>query len=361
MFTFKISEQFLTREEREIFSAYLSENGLDTHIWDVFECLFQSGVRNTRPFLLRAYQDDELTGAVILIRCRKYGKALFNHPVLSGTIDLIRIPFYLWIRFGCCMDMMSNPGFIKDPDKSEEVFSAMIDFMRKNFFMTIIMDYSRLASHYPGSSTLPALPHGLIDTRNMSGVEDYSKNFKNIKRKKRVFRNKGGVYSKVDNKLSEDHLTDLKKCFITTSERSVIYLPYQDLYLNTTITTSRTPLKNVFYFVATLNGEFLGYQAAIQTGKRLNALHGAFDRNRKTTYHAYDILFEKMTEYAIENQLELVDVGPIVNYTKEKMVNQTIPMSYFLFSKYKSVQKLYNTVLKITKIQGRQQMKFRKK
>lgn len=360
MFTFEISDQFLSREEQEIFSAYLSENGLDAHIWDVFACLFQSGVRNTQPFLLRAYQDSELSGAVILIRCRKYGKALFNHPVLSDAIDLIGIPVYLWIRFGCCMDMMSNPGFIKYPEKSDEVFSAMIDYMSKNFFITIITDYSHHASMYPGSSTLPALPHGLIDTRNMSGIEDYSNNFKNIKRKKRVFRNKGGVYSKVDKKLNEDRLTDLKKCFITTSERSVFYLPYQELYLRTAITTGRTPLKNVFYFVATLNGEFLGYQAAIMTGKKLNALHGAFDRNRKTTYHAYDILFEKMVEYAIEHHLDIVDFGAVINLTKQKMVNQAIPMSYFLFSKYKLVQKLFNVVLKITKIQGRQQMKFRK-
>ncbi len=359
MFTFEISDRFLSKEEQEIFKDYLTDQGLDAQIWGVFECLFRSGVRNTSPYLLRAYQGSELTGVAILIRCRRYGKALFNHPILSGVTNLFTIPFYLWIKFGCCMDMMSNPGFVKDPERADELFSAMADYMKKEYFMTIITDYSHHAALYPDASILPALPHGLIETSGMSCIEDYNRNFKNIKRKKREFRSKGGAYSEVEHNLEKDQLIDLKKCFVTTSEKSVFYLPYQDLYLNAALTTSGTPLKNVFYFVATLNGEFLGYQAAIKTGKKLNALHGAFDRNRKTTFHAYDILFEKMTEFAIEHGLETVDFGAIVNLTKQKMVNQSIPMSYFLFSKYPLVQKLFNTILKYTKIQGDRQMKFR--
>lgn len=359
MVTFEISDQFLSKEEQEIFGDYLKEKGLDNHIWEVFECLFRSGVKNTKPFLLRASTNSELIGAAILIRCSQYGKALFNSMILSGLINLFPIPFYLWIKFGCCMDMMSNPGFVKDPGRSDEIFSAMAKYLKKRCFMAIIIDYAHHAALYPDASVLPALPHGLIDTSGMTAIEDYNKNFKNMNRKKRVFRNKGGEYEKVDHTLGEEHLSDLEKCFITTSKKSVFYLPYQDLYLNAALTTSITHLKNVFYFMATLNGKFLGYQAAIKTGKRLNALHGAFDRDRKTTFHAYDILFEKMTEYAIENRLDTIDFGAIVNLTKQKMVNQSIPMTYFLLSKYSLVQKLFNTILRFTKIQGNRQMKFR--
>ena len=358
MFTFEISDRFLSEEEQKIFGDYLAHQGLDDHIWGVFECLFRSGVRNNSPYLLRAYQGPELTGAAILIRCRRYGKALFNNPVLSGVINLFAVPFYLWIKFGCCMDMMSNPGFVKDPESADELFSAMAGYLKKKYFLTIITDYSHHAAMYPDASILPALPHGLIETSGMSSIEDYNRNFKNIKRKKRVFKSKGGEYHEVGYKLEKDQLKDLERCFVTTSQKSVFYLPYQDLYLNAALTTSATHLNNVFYFIATLNGEFLGYQAALKTGKKLNALHGAFDRMRKTTFHAYDILFDKMTECAIENGLEHVDFGAIVNQTKQKMVNRSIPMSYFILSKYAVVQRLFNVILKTTKIQGDQQMKF---
>ena len=93
----------------------------------------------------------------------------------------------------------------------------------------------------------------------------------------------------------------------------------------------------------------------------MNALHGAFDRTRKTTYHAYDILFVKMTEFAIEKGLDSVDFGAVINHTKSKMVNKTVEMSYFFYSKYSIVQKAFNLLLKLTKIQGSEQMKFRNK
>jgi hypothetical protein len=107
-----------------------------------------------------------------------------------------------------------------------------------------------------------------------------------------------------------------------------------------------------------LNDEFLGYQAAIQTGTSLNALHGAFDRERKTTFHAYDVLFVEMTRFAIENGLTTIDFGSVLNVTKQRMVNRIIPMSYYMFSKYSSVQWFFLKLLKLTKIQGEEQMKF---
>ena len=123
--------------------------------------------------------------------------------------------------------------------------------------------------------------------------------------------------------------------------------------------TSKTKLENVYYFIAKIDEEIIGYQAALVTGKYLNALHGAFDRNLKTTYHAYDILFVKMTEFALEKGLTIIDFGAVINHTKEKMINKSIEMSYFIYSKYPVVQKAFNVLLKLTKIQGADQMKFR--
>jgi hypothetical protein len=193
----------------------------------------------------------------------------------------------------------------------------------------------------------------------MNSIEDYTKSHKNIKRKLRVFKNKHGAFKNIDRKLNEAELCSLKKCFQSTAENSVFYLPYQDLYLNAALTTSSTKLENVHYFIATLDNEIIGYQAALKTGEHLNALHGAFDRNRKTTYHAYDILFVKMTEFAIEKGITTIDFGAVINYTKEKMINKSKDMSYFIYSKYYIIQKAFAGILKLTKIQGTEQMKFR--
>lgn len=359
MYTFTLTDKFLTKEEQGIFKAYLDHYGIDDYVWEVFSCLFKAGVKHTKPRLLKVYKDGQLYGTAVIIQCKGYGKSLFNNRLLSGVIDFLGIPFFLWIKFGCCMDMISNPGFVKDPKYADEVFSAMADYLKKHSILTIINDYTKHSRLYPKASVLPALPHALIDTSAMTTVQDYQKGYKNIKKKMRVFENKGGAYIRIDHQLSESQIASLKHCFLSTTEQSVFYLPYQDLYLNAALTTSSTHMENVHYFVATLNGDFLGYQAAIKTGRYLNALHGAFDRQRKTTYHAYDILFVKMTEYAIENELKTIDFGAVLNFTKQKMVNKTADMSYFLLSKYSLIQWLFNTLLKSTKVQGYEQMKFR--
>jgi len=359
MYTFELTDKYLTKKEIELFENCLNYYGLDKSIWEVFSCLFNSSVENTKPLLLKAFKENNLSGVAIIIKCKRYGKTLFNNKLLSGIVNILNIPFYLWIKLGCCMDMMSNPGFVKDPEKSDEVFKAMLIYLKENSLLTIINDYSENIGLYESASVLPALPHALIDCSSMTSIQDYTKSHKNIKRKIRVFKNKNGEYKRIDHQLNAEQLNSLKKCFLSTSEKSVFYLPYQKLYLNAALITSSTNLNNVYYFIATIDDEFIGYQAALITGNYMNALHGAFDRQRKTNYHAYDILFVKMTEFALEKGLTTIDFGAVINHTKEKMINASKEMSYFIYSKHDIIQKAFNIFLPLTKIQGAEQMKFR--
>lgn len=358
-FTFQLSDRFLSIEEQSIFEDFLRVKFLEPNIWQVFEKMFNSGLKGTTPLILRAYQGSELVGAAIIIKCSKYGRALFNNNLLSTLMDATTIPFYLWIRFGCCMDMMSNQGFVKHPEMLVEVTREMAEFLRKKHLLTFINDYSENVGFYKKFSCLPSLPHALIDCSELSNLDDYLGKYKNIRRKMKKLQNKGGVFEIVPDRLNQSDIESLKECFLSTAEKSAFYLPYQDLYLNAAINTSEKKLKEVCYFVVRLNGEFIGYQAAIKSGSHLNALHGAFDRRRKSTFHAYDILFAKMTEFALENGLKSIDFGAVLNKTKQRMINKTIDMTYFIGSKYKLLQFIMKAFLKLTKIQGKKQMQYR--
>jgi hypothetical protein len=256
------------------------------------------------------------------------------------------------------MDMMSNPGFVKDPEKSNEIYSAIASFLKSKSILTIINDYSDQTYLYHSALNLPSLPHAIIDTSQMTSIDEYICTHKGIKRKINIFKNNGGRFELAYNVLKEQDIESARKCFISTSEKSIFYLPYQDLYLNSALITSGTQIEKVYYFIMRLNGEFLGYQAAIKTGSCLNALHGAFDRERKTTFHAYDILFVEMTRFAIENGCKTIDFGSVLNETKQRMVNKTKPMSYFILSKYSLTRWFFYRLLKLTKIQGDKQLRF---
>ena len=185
-YTFELTDKFLSVEEQLVFDDYLNVHELDRGIWEVFASLFRSGVKNTQPLLLRIYSDNELFGAIVLTKCSGYGKALFDNKLLAGFMNLFSIPYYQWIKFGCCMDMMSNPGFVKNPELADEVTRAAIQYLKRKGILTIVNDYTSNARLFENASILPALPHGLIDCSGMSSIEDYLNNYKNIKRKFRT-------------------------------------------------------------------------------------------------------------------------------------------------------------------------------
>jgi len=359
MLTFELSERFLTTQETPAFDEYLARHEWDSSIWPVFRCFFEAAVPGTTPLVLRTWEDGTLCGAAIVVRCTHYGRSLFHGSGPARLVDAARMPNYLWIKFGCCMDMMSNPGFVRDPARAEEVHAAMAKHLKRYCFSSLIYDYDDCASLYPGAAVMPTMPHALIDTSGMSSVQDYLAQHKNLRRKLNIFRNHGGTFEVVANRLDEADVVDVRRCFLATAAQSIVYLPYQDLYLSAALLTSSTHLDNVYYFVARLNGEFLGYQAAVATGSHLNALHGAFDRERATTHHAYDVLFVRMVDFAITHGLTSIDFGAVLNITKQRAVNRTIPMSYFLYSKYGIVQWFLDGMLRRTKMQSEEQLKFR--
>ena len=358
MFTFELSQKFLSDGEKILLKPGLALFNLDESVWNVFACLFRSTTRGTTPLVLRVYENKVLYGAAIIIRCRRYGRALFNNRLFAGLMDLFGIPCNIWIKFGCCMDMMSNPGFIADPLRAVELHTAMSRYLRGHTFLTIINDFTRNSPQHIGAEILPALPHASIITKGMASVDDFLKAHKRLKRKGNVFRNNGGTIDVLPGALESRDMESLKRCFLVTADKSAFYLPYQDLYLEAAQTTSSTRLDNVYHFVARLNGEFAGYQAAIKTGACLNALHGAFDRNLRTTHHAYDCLILKMVEFAVNNRLSSMDYGAVVNETKQRLM-QCNGMSYFLGSRWRLVQLVFSIFLRLTKIQGSGQMKYR--
>jgi hypothetical protein len=358
MFTFTLSNNYLSDDERSVLTPGLAHFSIDENIWDVFACLFRSSTKGTTPLVLRVFENRELCGAAIVIKCRRYGKALFNNPLLAGMMDLFGIPCHLWIKFGCCMDTMSNSGFVADPTRADELLTAISAYLRSHTFLTIINDFSGNGLHHAGSVILPALPHARITTREMDGIGDFLTIHKSLKRKPTTFRKNGGTIDIKSGVLPTDDVKSLKRCFRVTAGKSSFYLPYQDLYFNATQTTGSTRLDNVYYFIARLDGKFVGYQAALKTGTCLNALHGAFDRTLRTTHHAYDCLILKMVEFAIENECSSIDYGAVLNETKQRLMEST-EMSYFLGSRWKPVTFAFSNFLKVTKIQGRGQMKYR--
>ncbi len=96
----------------------------------------------------------------------------------------------------------------------------------------------------------------------MSEIGDYVNLHKNVRRKYQIFKKNGGTFHTIHNVLEAQDIETIRECFISTAEKSIFYLPYEDLYLNSALLISSTPIKNIIYFIARLNGEFIGSRAS---------------------------------------------------------------------------------------------------
>ena len=120
MYYCTISHEFFTPEEIALFKPFLEHSSLDECIWPVFSGLFEAGTKNSIPHIVRVYDSKNndvlsLRAATVVIKCKKYGQALFKNPFLAMIADVFCFPFYQWVTVGCCMDMMSSPVFVSDP------------------------------------------------------------------------------------------------------------------------------------------------------------------------------------------------------------------------------------------------------
>ena len=364
MYRCTLSKKFLDPNEIEVLEPCLGHYHIDSRIWPVFSGLFESKTPYTVPQVVRVYEDtgDEdvssLCGATVIVTCKRYGRALYRNALMAAVANRISIPFHQWIAAGCCMDMMSCPVLARKPECAGAVHAAIAGFLGRNSLLAVAYDHSDRAGLYDRACVLPAIPHALIDIGGMTSVTDYTAQHRNIKRKISRFEKVGGTFELIQGQLGAKDIEQLQRCFKETSARSTFYLPYQDLYLDAATHITGKTLNGMYYFVARLNGDFLGYQAALATGSCLNGMHGAFDRARATTYHAYDILFVKMVEFAIERGLTLIDFGGVLNDTKMKMINRSVSMSYFLISRFSVVRLVMATFLKSTGIQDRRLMRY---
>lgn len=354
-YTFDLSERFLSDEEISVFNSYLISKNLETNIWIIYRNFFESKSKLTKALILRAYKEDQFCGAAIILRCKAYSWSLFDSPILCKLLDFSQIPLYLWIRLGYCMDIASNPGFVKEPEEADLIFRSMGEFLRKRNLLTMIYGHKKSGRIFRDAISLTAPAHTFINAYSFNSIDDYLSKFKNLKRKIKIFQNNKGVYN-IIKQLKQEDIYEIEACLEDTAQHSVFHVPYKKLYTDTITNIAQKSYDNICYFVVHANDELIGYQAAIKTGNKLNCLHGAFKRNLKKKYYAYDVLLFKMTEFAIEHNLDLLDFGPLLNKTKARMTNQTEDTSYFIFVKFSFLKSILKWFLGKTKIQRKEQI-----
>ncbi len=347
-----VSSEAATCEERGVFDAALDDLGVDHSVWEVFDRLMGLSARGTMPQAVRAYAGEELAGLAFVIRCRAYGRAVFDTPVFRAPIDLVGLPSFIWIRAGMCAEAAANPGFVARGHDQRAVLAAMLRHLKSTSCGVVVIDTPENAWLHEGGQVYPYVADGVLDLGGFGSVEEFVASHGNVDRKLKEYARKGGCMEVTRGRVPEVMLSRFQACMESTVNRSIVYSPFQGLFPGIVAETCRIDRPEMIHFVTRLKGEVMGYHTFVRAGQGLRMVHGAFDRTLPTTHHAYESLIVRVAEYAIEHGLTRAHFGPVMNETKRRMMNVSHPCALYFHTQYALVQLLFPPIFRRTKMQS---------
>lgn len=352
------SSEPLSITEMEFYKEHLQELGLNENIWDVYQKFLQVSSKYSIPRIVRFNKGKKQLAHFYMMKCLDYGATLSGVRIIKFFVKLFGIPAYSWIRSGVGAENNANPCFYNKLEMKETEPSQLIEILRKKYFMLFILDLISRQDQYTGSLILPYTDDGMVDTREYNTANDYLKQHKNLKKKIRCYNKNGGRIEIEKGKLTHEDQEKVEACVLSTSKKSVFKLPYQDIYPAMCKSSSDIDNTNIIHFTCRSDEEFFGYHSFIQFDNQMRCLNGAFNRTLKSTFHAYENMIFKVVGYAIDNNIQQIYFGPVLNETKKRMMNRFITTRLYVYSKFPFVLKLFAPILKSSRMVNKNVLAF---
>ncbi|MDF9797319.1 hypothetical protein OKW21_002582 [Catalinimonas alkaloidigena] len=327
---FTLDRNLVSPREQMHFTTYLNANQWDETVWLILNGMLETSTAYTIPKVLRGYYDNLLVGVAYIIECRKPAHSFFDNP-LATLINAPQIPIYFWTRNGVMVDSNTNRGFVSDELDLFTFYQQAIAYLNEKYLYGLVLESSveRPAAGYTSS---PLCDCGLVEIDSYTPVELMLAKHKNLRKKKRKFENKGGVISTVRGALDKDTLHKAMQ-FLATLKLQV-QTPYQDNYVNMAYKSGSLEDSNLVHLIATLDGAMVGYHSFVQCQNNLHCLSGAFDRTRKSNYHAYENMILESMHYAQQNKIDTIYYGPVLNPTKASLMSSTEDWEMRFYSRF---------------------------
>jgi hypothetical protein len=329
--SFSLTSDPIIPAEQSVFADDLARLGVNESVWGIFNSVLETSTLYSTPLTLRGYSDGALAGISLIYECKKTGQSFFDPP-LSTLYDMPGLPTFIWLRYGVTVDHFANPGFVAKTMDREQFVEQAITYLLQQYMVGNVVEYA--ASPTRGNAVkFPFADTGLIDVSELASLDDFTSRGKNLKRKLKKFRNKGGEIQLIEGSMPS-FLRDAALNAFETLDYPV-RTPFQDNYLNMANAGMSLDSPDMVHFVALLEGEYVGHQSFCRAGDQIHCQAGAFDRRRKSTYHAYENIIVTSVEYALDQDLWRIDYGPVLNETKAKLMTRFIQCENRTYVRYR--------------------------
>lgn len=325
---FTIGSTPLTSEEVRLFQADLKQLGLDAGAISLLNQMPEISSTYSKPKIIRSYIDGELCGVAWIIECRRSFQ-----PILPGWfgkfMDMPGIPIFFWGRCDIGIDSINNPGFVTRGVSRSEFFEQCLNFLTRRYLNGLVVSKSH-DLQLPWALSFPFVDSGYIDIREDT-PETYLLRHQHLRRKRNKFHNKGGEIEIYEGGIPADIAPALSQCLADAETNARTKLAFQEIYNPLAMHNLRHADLATVHVVARLNGEIIGYQSFLHSGKALHCLSGGFNRSGRTTYHAYENIILESIRYARDKSIERINYGPIFNPTKAAMMEyfETVHIHFY--------------------------------
>lgn len=358
MYTLNLSSIPLSALEKSCFHDHLLELGLDDNIWVIYEKFLQLGSEYSKPMIVRVKKDDRLFACMFFIECKDYGPTISGLRIVKYMARTMSIPVYIWMKASIGAEICANPAFINLNAGSHQELGEILNLLRKKFLMLFIHDLASNAFLHPTSLVMPYPDESIIDISRYTTIDDYMADHHNLKKKLKEYEKIGGRIEVMEGSLDKHVAEKIKECVISSGEKSVFKLPYQNDYPDMCKGSATIDNCNLFHFLCRSDDEFYGYHSFIVFKNQIRCLNGAFNRNLPTTHHAYENMIYGVVAYAIKNKIQTVYFGPTLNETKKRMMNKFIPTQLFISSKVPLFLKMFVPILRRSRLNARELLEF---
>jgi hypothetical protein len=357
-YQFILNADPINAAEKEALKGCLNRLNLNDSIWNLYDTLLKTATKNSIPQVLRMKRGEELVAVVILIKCFDHGMTLTGFKPVVKLMKGLRLPVYIWMRSGIGAELLANPGFINDRYDPGEILPRLLKYIEEKLLLSFILDLSENNNLFDSSVRLPYPDEGVIDMEEIISYENYRKLHRNLKKKFRHYRNQGGFIEVIKGRMSDQDIQRVGQCVESTSKHSVFKLPYQENYPAMCMASAAMEEKNIVHFVCRTETDFLGYHSFMDFGSHLRCLNGAFNRDLKSTHHAYENMIAKVVEYADENSIKQIFFGPVLNETKRRMMHQFLFTTIHFMSNNPLIRRGFPVILKRSRMMNKNVLQF---
>jgi hypothetical protein len=333
----------LSKDEKEVFSDYLQQQGLSGNIWDLFGEWVAKSTTTTNFFYLKVYNGDELLGIGLFLKIKpvdlrtSYGglrKNVISNKLAGGISALTNNCVYVSFR-NLITSNISRPFFFVDQSKESLVMDAILTWLKneKEADMVTLVDTATNDSLYQnaGFKKYSSPSEAYLDVTKYSDLSEYLNEHRSLK--KNLRRKRNIITTEIlHSPLSEKDIEQMRECVTCSVGHSRVSNPCQKFFEDNIFETDVFNSENYIHILIRVENTIVGFHTFLVCGSHLGGVLGGFNREKSRGTFAYERVIVASLDYAIKNQLRRVHYSLIDNYTKLRLVKSTDPCGLYFYS-----------------------------